>query len=108
MALSSFLLTKNDSGQNLIENSQWWAFGHCRGFQNMATLPKRLQTQSFYAHQLQQLTPLHKYKEFELQAGLLGPEAFYVSFLDWLTPKQDEWGCKCTVLFFSEKQRWRK
>ena len=41
----------------------------------MATLLKRLQAQSSCAYQSQQSLPLHEYKEFELQADLLGPGA---------------------------------
>ena len=48
----------------------------------MAALLKRLQAQSSRAHQLQQPTTLHEYKEFELQAGPLGPGALQVSLLD--------------------------
>ena len=48
----------------------------------MAALPKRLQAQSCHTHQSQQPIPLYEYEKFELQAGLLGPEAFQVSFSD--------------------------
>ena len=108
MAPGSLLLTKNDFGQNLIQNSWRWAFGHCWGLKNMAALSRRLQTQSSRAHQSQQPTPLHGYKKFELQACLLGPEALQESFSDWLLSRQGKWGCRCTVLFSSEKQGWRR
>ena len=48
----------------------------------MAALLKRLQAQSSHAYQLQKPTPLHRYKEFKLQASPLGPRALQVSFLD--------------------------
>ena len=48
----------------------------------MVALPKKLQAQSSRAHQSQQATPLYGYKEFELQAGLLGPRALQVLFSD--------------------------
>ena len=48
----------------------------------MAALPKMLQAQSSRAHQSQQPTPLHGYKEFELQADPLGLRALQVLFLD--------------------------
>ena len=41
----------------------------------MAALLRRLQVQSSCAPQSQQPTLLHGYKDFELQAGLLGPKA---------------------------------
>ena len=108
MAPNSLWLTKNNSGQNLTQNSQWWAFGHCWDLLNMAALLKKLQAQSSCAHQSQQSMPLHGYKEFKLQAGPWGSGALQVSFSDWLSLRQGEWGCKCTVLFFSEKQRWKR
>ena len=48
----------------------------------MVALPKKLQAQSSCAHQSEQPTPLHGYKEFELQAGPLGPGALQVLFSD--------------------------
>ena len=41
----------------------------------MAALSKKLQAQSSHAHQSQQPTSLHRYKEFKPQAGPRGPEA---------------------------------
>ena len=40
----------------------------------MAGLSKRLQAKSSRTHQSEEPTQLYGYKEFELQAGLLGPE----------------------------------
>lgn len=48
----------------------------------MQALLKRLQAQSSYAHKSQQPLSLHGYKEFELQAHLLGPGALQDLFLD--------------------------
>ena len=53
-------------------------------FQNMKTLPKRLQAQSSYVYQLSQPLSFYGYKEFELQGGLLCLKALFVLFLNRL------------------------
>ena len=108
MAPNSLLLIKNDSSQNLIQNSQWWAFGYYWGLQNMAALPRKLQAWNSCAYQSQKPMPLYGYKEFELLTGPLSPGALQISFSDWLSSRQGEWGCKCTISFSLEKQGWRR
>ena len=74
--------------------------------ENMSTQFKTLQAQSLYTYQLQEPLLLYEYKKLKLL--LLGSGALQVSFSDWLLSRQAGWGCRCTISFFLEKQRWKR
>ena len=107
MAPVGLLFSKNDSGFNSVQNLRWWGFSNCLSFQNVATLLRRLQAQGACAHQSQQSFSLHENNKLEFSSSLVGPRTLTVSFSNRLLPGQGKWSCKCTVSFFSEKQRWK-
>ena len=71
----------------------------------MTVLFRGLQIQGSYFYKSQQPLSLYRYKEFELQIGLLGPKALLISFLNQLLPKQGKYGYKCIMKVFIKKLR---
>ena len=74
----------------------------------MAILSRRLQAQGACAHRSQQPLSLHRNKKPEFSSSLVGPRTLTVSFWNIFLLEQGKWGCRCTVLFSSKKQGWRR
>ena len=66
MESDGLFLTKNDSGWDQVQDSQWWTFSYCWGFQDLEALPRGLSTWSPYVYWPQQPLLIYGHKEFEL------------------------------------------
>ena len=108
MAPSGLLFSKNDSGHNSIQNLRWWAFGNYWSLQKIATLPRRLQAQGARAYQSSLPSSLHGNIKPEFSSSLVSQKTLTVLFLNRLFPGHGKWRFRCTILFSSEKQGWRK
>ena len=71
----------------------------------MASLFKRLQTQSAYSYKPQQPLSLYEYKEFELQINLLDSKTLLILFSNWLSLGQSKCSCRCFVKVSAKKSK---
>lgn len=66
----------------------------------MVSLFKKLQVQNACYYGSQQLLLLYRYKEYELQASLLGPKIFLIPFLSWQLLGQGKCDCGWFITVF--------
>ena len=108
IAPSSLFFKKNDTSRNEVHNLWRWAFSHHWSFQDMETLPKRLQIRSFYTHQPQQPPLVYKQEEFKLQTSPLSSRTLSLSLSNRLLSGQGKRSCRYIISLPSEKPSRRR
>ena len=74
----------------------------------MEALPRKLQTQGFCTHQLQQPSSIHRHEKFELQTSLLGSKTLLLLLSNRLPSEQGKRSCKRIVLPLSKEPSRRR